>query len=191
MGIVPPMPTRSDVPNRPLVAVALFLIVTLGLTGLWLNGGSAFYGKLFREVGGPLYDLFGVHDISVRPRLRYANTIPFAGLVVATPGLDWLRKLRILGLGCGILFLSHLLLNLSATSANGYQLSALARLGADLSPFVLWALLCRRVLKPGIEALLRGSLSDPDAPFPKRSADPLAEAERATAKLSPPSEPPA
>lgn len=178
------MTRASHERKRTLVAVALFLVVTMALTALWLNGGSALYGKLFRQVGRPLYDLFGIHDISVRPRLRYANLIPFAGLVAATPGLAWLGKLRILGLGVSLLFLSHLLLNLSATSASHYQLSALAKLGADLSPLLLWALLCRRALAPRLATFL------PSVPtvFPKRSAARAAEPKHPAAKPQPPSE---
>lgn len=143
-----------------MLALAIFLSVTLALTWLWLNGGGSVYGKLFLMLGAPLYELFGVYDISVRPRLRYANFIPFVGLVAATPGLSWSRRARVIAIGLPVFFASHWFLNLSAVAANQYQLSPVAKLLADGFPFLLWGILCRNALAP-LGALALGPPRDP------------------------------
>lgn len=155
--------TESSPSHRTqfLIALAIFLSVTTPLAWIWMSGGDLFYGKLFRIVAAPAYELFGLHDFSVRTRLHYANYIPFAALIAATPGVSLQKKLQWLLIGVPIVFGSHLFLNLSATQANRYQLSPAAKMIANGFPFLLWGVLCRNELASfGARALGRdGSCS--------------------------------
>jgi hypothetical protein len=74
------------------------------------------------------------------------NYIPFVGLVLATPGLGISRRLRGLAVGVIVIFVSHLLFNLTATRENGFQLNEATAVLSDALPIVLWALIARDTL---------------------------------------------
>lgn len=148
-----------------------FLAITLPLTWWWLEGGNALYSDLYKAVGRPVYRFLGVTDASLRARTRYMNFIPFIGLLLVTPGLSARRKLIGLAIGLPAILASHLLLNLSATRANGYQLPPAYRLMADGFPILLWALLAREPLsRLGAGAFRRAE--PPEPPEPTESPEP-------------------
>jgi F0F1-type ATP synthase assembly protein I len=66
------------------------------------------------------------------------NVAPFIALVMATPGLTWNRRGRAIVIGCGCLFLAHLLFLLMAFyTTRNEPATALAQICLTL-PFPLW-----------------------------------------------------
>lgn len=131
--------------KRALLVALAFLGVTLPATWLWLEWGQQAYGSVFGSTARTLYDLIGLDGVPVvRQRLRYINVIPFAGLMLVTPGLPVRRRLGGLGVGLLLLVASHLLLNaLGASIPGGARLPTAAAILSDALPFVLWVVIAR------------------------------------------------
>lgn len=136
--------SASERARRPaaawLLRVVVFVGVTLALTWLWEEGGRVAYGRFLKTVAPSIYDFFGFEGARVGAfRQRYVNFVPFVGLVVATPGLPWRRRLFGLAAGIFLLFVGHLALNLTEVGqGRSRHLPLVPSLVSDTLPFVLW-----------------------------------------------------
>lgn len=127
--------------RRAIAVVLGFLVVTIALTWFWEESGRLLYGRFLRNVAPPIYDAIGFDGARVGAfRQRYINWVPFVGLMVATPGLSWRRRLGGLAGGLFLLFAGHLALNLTERVHKAAQLPFVPSLVSDALPFVLWIL---------------------------------------------------
>jgi hypothetical protein len=69
------------------------------------------------------------------------NVAPFIALVLATSGLGWLRRLKILGIGIGIIFLSHGATIILRFVAGRTTLPTAIGFISITLPFLLWIVL--------------------------------------------------
>ncbi len=133
--------------HRFILAFLGFLALTsLGLWA-WVSGGQRFYAQILVWTASWVYPLFGLGDIPLAAaRLRYVNIVPFAALMLVTPGISWKR--RTIGILGGLLFLhfSHLALNatpqlidIGREGLGPNTLSPIFMIVSDGLPFVLWA----------------------------------------------------
>ncbi len=141
--------------RRILLLLLEFVAVSAPLTWLWLRWGQAAYGELLFAAMDPVYDLFGATHVRRSPAgHRYLAYVPFLALMAITPGMALRRRLLSLLAGCGLIFLSHVLLTVAVDVAyaryddSGEAASALFPflLLADGLPFLLWYLLFRGFL---------------------------------------------
>lgn len=146
--------------RRALLAIAIFVVVTLPLAWGW-NEGTLRDGhtQLLRHVGRPLLNALGLDDVRMLAgRIRYINWIPFVGMMLATPGLSVRRRSVGLGLGLVVLFLTHVFLNV--TQVRGApQLPLVPALVSDTLPFLLWLAAAHPVAGPWFASVLSPSLS--------------------------------
>lgn len=124
-----------------------FLALTVPLTWLWETWGREAYGAFFSWVAGGLYTWLGFEHFPLGARERYINFVPFIALMALTPGFGVVRRIAWLFVGLGVLFLSHLVLNLLAAYVR-YQgaFSPPLALVSDAMPFLVWAVLARDFL---------------------------------------------
>ena len=148
---------------RALLVVAGFAAITIGLTWLWGEWGRVEYGRLLKTVAPPIYELIGFPDARVGAlRQRYINWVPFVGLVLVTPGLALRRRAIGLFAGLGLLFVSHLMLNLTERWQPGRSLPVVASLISDALPFVIWIVVAHPVVSRWFVARQgEGKESDP------------------------------
>lgn len=133
--------------KRALLSTAAFVVVTILLTWFWEESGRAMYGRFLQTVAPPIYDAIGFGDARVGAfRQRYINWIPFAGLVLVTPGLHWRRRLGGLVLGLMAIVIAHLGLNLTELLQKSRHLPFVPSLISDTLPFVLWVLVAYPVI---------------------------------------------
>jgi hypothetical protein len=134
---------------RRLLWFALSVVALTGpLTWLWVNGGREWYGWSLAPVANAVYALLGLDGVRFFPRDRYINQVPFAALVLLTPGLSARR--RFAGLALGVLAIFALQMTVNAIALRGApeatSLPAGLSILSDAAPFVLWALVARDFL---------------------------------------------
>ena len=141
--------------KRGVLVVVAFVLVTIGLTWFWEEGGRRQYGLFLKTVAPPIYDAIGFGDARVGAfRQRYINWVPFVGLMLVTPGLAWRRRAVGLFGGLGLLFVGHLALNLTERVHKAAQLPFVPSLLSDALPFVLWILFAWPVVSGWFAAAL-------------------------------------
>ena len=130
-----------------LLRVALsFVLITLPLTWLWLEGGAQEYLGFLRAVGDFVYGLLGIDGVQIRARARYMNLIPFVALVLVTPRLGLARRSIGLLVGLVILVLSHVAFSyLLYRSRHVVYGPALINI-SDALPLALWAVIARELV---------------------------------------------
>jgi hypothetical protein len=148
--------------RRLAVLLLLFFALTLPLAWLWLAWLQDGYVALLFAVLDPLYDALGLRHHRggpVAPRL--ISVVPFAVLMLITPGTSWRRRLRGLLLGLALIFAFHLLffaLSDAAYSAFGRRRRALTKIVPflllnDGLPFLVWLFFARDFLRELVPAL--------------------------------------
>lgn len=126
------------------------------LTAAWIRGGRELYRAFFGWAAAPLLERAGVTAIAESPATeRFVAVLPFAVLMLLSPGLG-LRR-RLIGLAGGLLsiFAAQIALVLAEAWIHAGRgptpdaFSALLPLAllVDALPFVLWALLAAPVLR--------------------------------------------
>lgn len=138
----------------------VFVLVSAPLTWFWMDQGFRIYGDFLKTIGPGFFDAIGFPEARLGPyRQRYINWIPFAGLLLATPGLAPLRRLGGLAVATPLFILAHLLLNVPASSHRAAQLPLLPSLISDTLPFVLWIV----VAWPALSSMFLPGESGPPA----------------------------
>jgi len=141
--------------TRSPYRIALELVVlSVGLSWLWLSHGKYIYAEFFGSVARPFFDLIGREDVVIAFRDRFINLVPFVVLMAVTPGLSPLRRslgtlLGLAALVCGHLALTWLAGITPRSGGGGFTLNTFTiRLGAmlfsDSLPFLLWAVIAAR-----------------------------------------------
>ena len=140
----------------PILLLEL-VALTLPLTWLWVAWGQAVYDGFFERTAAPLLGLVGIDHVADSPaRKRFVSYVPFAVLMLVTPGLAWQRRLGGLLLGVPLIFLCHVALvaveHLAHTgrglAGDAFSTILPAALLADAFPFMLWGWLASDVLGP-------------------------------------------
>jgi len=132
-----------------------FVLLTTGLTWLWVQWGGSAYERFLLAVAGPVLEAIGVTQIVESPaQKRFVSVVPFWVLMWLTPGLS-LRR-RVLGTlaGSALLCLTHVGLvaveqwSLSSHRPTTSPFATMfpAALFADSLPFMLWAVIAHRFL---------------------------------------------
>ena len=141
--------------KKALLVILGFAVVTMVLTWFWTEWGRLHYGNFLKVVAPPIYDAIGFGDARVGAyRQRYINFIPFAGLVLVTPGIALRRRMGGLGLGLFALFLGHLALNLTERVHKGAHLPFVPSLVSDALPFVFWIIVAYPVVSEWFAAAI-------------------------------------
>jgi hypothetical protein len=137
--------------------------LTLPLTWLWVNGGRAWYGWSLAPVADAIYALLGLDGVTFFPRDRYINQVPFAALMLLTPGLSLRRRIGGLALGAIAIFAVQMLVNAIALRGESGATSLPAGLSVlcDAAPFVLWAAIARDFVARFAERDTIGSGGEP------------------------------
>ena len=134
---------------RRLLWFALKVVaLTVPLTWIWVSGGREWYGSSLAPLADAIYALLGLDGVTFFPRDRYINQVPFAALVLLTPGLSARRRFGGLALGVVAIFALQMLVNAIALRGSPAATSLPAGLSilSDAAPFVLWALIARDFL---------------------------------------------
>jgi len=133
-----------------------FVLLTVGLTWVWIAWAGAAYERLLFAVAGSALEALGVTRIAESPaRQRFVSFVPFLVLTWLTPGLSARRRLLGTLAGCALLFVAHVGLvgieqfSLSKQRPTSDPFSTLfpAAIFADSLPFILWALIAHRWLR--------------------------------------------
>jgi hypothetical protein len=141
--------------KRSLLVILGFAAVTIVLTWFWTEWGRLHYGNFLKVVAPPIYDAIGFGDARVGAyRQRYINFVPFAGLVLVTPGIALRRRAVGLGLGLFALFVGHLALNLTERVHKGAHLPFVPSLVSDALPFVFWIIVAYPVVSEWFAATI-------------------------------------
>lgn len=121
-----------------------FVLITLPLTWLWLEGGAQEYLDFLREVGDFVYGLLGIDGVQIRARARYMNVIPFVALVLVTPRLGLARRSIGLLIGLVILVLSHVAFSYVLYRSRHIAYGPVLINISDALPLALWVVIARR-----------------------------------------------
>ena len=141
--------------NRKLLLGLSFVLLSVGLTWLWIAWLGAAYERLLLAVAGPLLELFGVTRIAESPaQKRFVAWVPFVVLMWLTPGMSLSRRAAGTLLGGLLLVAAHIGLvgieqwaqssRRPTTSPFGTILPA--ALFVDALPFMIWAVVAHRYL---------------------------------------------
>jgi len=133
--------------HRLILAFLGFLALTILGLWAWVHGGQRLYAQILVWTASWLYPLLGLGDVPLASaRLRYVNIVPFAALMLVTPGISWKRRTIGILSGLLILHLSHLALNATPRlfdfgreGLGPNTLSPIFMIVSDGLPFVLWA----------------------------------------------------
>ncbi|MEM9177155.1 MAG: hypothetical protein AAGC67_18230 [Myxococcota bacterium] len=163
--------------KRAVPVLLGFVLITVALTWFWEEGGRLHYGRFLKSVAPPIYDAIGFGDARVGAfRQRYINWVPFAGLMLVTPGLAWRQRVGGLAGGLFLLFVGHLALNLTERVHEAAQLPFVPSLVSDALPFLLWILFAWPVVSIWFASALAESgqpAHDPSGPDdPNAPGDP-------------------
>ena len=140
-----------------------FVLLTAGLTWVWIEWGAGAYERLLLAVAGPVLETVGVTRIVESPaRQRFVSYVPFLVLICLTPGLSLRRRLVGTLAGCLLLFLAHVgLLGVEQWSqtrgrptSDPFSTLFPAALFADSLPFMLWAVIAHRWLRERLARLI-------------------------------------
>ena len=132
-----------------------FVLLTTGLTWLWVQWGGLAYERFLLAVAGPLLKAIGVTRIVESPaQMRFVSIVPFWVLMWLTPGLSLRRRALGTLAGSAFLFLTHVgLVGVEQWSQSSHRPTASpfatlfpAALFADGLPFMLWAVIAHRFL---------------------------------------------
>jgi hypothetical protein len=146
-----------------LLRVLSFILLTVGLTWVWIGWGVSAYERLLLAVAGPVLELFGVKRIVDSPaRERFIAYVPFLVLMCLTPGLSLRRRLIGTLAGCLLLLLAHIGLvgveqwsqSRSRPTRDPFSTLFPAALFADSLPFMLWAVIAHRWLRDWFAKLI-------------------------------------
>jgi hypothetical protein len=155
--------------KRMTLVVLAFIVISIFSTWVWHEWLRALYGSFFAAVAPPIYGAIGFEDAPVfAQRLRYINFVPFLGLVLVTPGLSLRRRLLGLAAGLVVIFLGHLVLNLTIAAQ-----PIVSMVVSDTFPFFVWIVVA-------YPALVRFLPRPPDRDDEKREAGGRANAESDT-----------
>ena len=142
--------------KRAVVLALEFLAVTIPLTWLWMVWGREAYLEVFNPIAAPLLGWLGYpkSELATVPQ-RFINYVPFLGLMWVTPGLAPARRMVGTLVGCGVIFLGHVVFvyaSIGAYARWGETPEAVARLFpalvlCDALPFVLWAVIAHRFVR--------------------------------------------
>lgn len=130
--------------KRTMMLIGAFIVVSAGLTWLWLSGLDARYAEWTQPLANRLNRALGLHGPGSMYRTRFINLVPFISLVLFTPKLSLRRRSVGLLVGLLVLMASHLVFNAAAvaTGVRG-SLPTLASLASDSMPFLLWFVIAR------------------------------------------------
>ena len=140
------------------------VLLTVGLTWLWIAWGGAAYERLLLEVAGPALKAFGVTRIAESPaRQRFVSFVPFLALMWLMPGMSARRRVVGTLLGCALLFLTHVGLvgveqwsvSKQRPTKDPFSTMFPAALFADSLPFMLWAVIAHRWLRDCLARIIR------------------------------------
>jgi hypothetical protein len=141
--------------SRALQLGLSFVLLTTGLTWLWLQWGGAAYERFLLAVAGPVLHAFGVTQIVESPaQKRFVSVVPFLVLMWLTPGLSLRRRTLGTLVGAALLCLTHVgLVAVELWSQSSHRLTATpfstmfpAAMFADSLPFMIWAVVAHRFL---------------------------------------------
>ena len=150
--------------KRIILFVLSFMVVSLGLTWVWLEGLNVLYAKMMRPVAWELNQLLGLRSPGVMLRLRFINLVPFTALMLITPRLSLRRRFGGLAIGLLILVASHLVFNAMAVHSRqiGYLPPAVAA-ACDAMPFVLWFIFARDTIQESFRSVRKDKLPEAEA----------------------------
>ncbi len=140
-----------------------FVLLTAGLTWVWIVWGAGAYEWLLLAVAGPVLEAVGVTQIAESPaRQRFVSYVPFLVLMCLTPGLGTRRRLIGTLAGCLLLFLTHIGLvgveqwsqSKQRPTSDPFSTLFPAALFADSLPFMLWAVIAHRWLRDRLARLI-------------------------------------
>ena len=121
---------------------AKFILLTVPLTWLWVQGGREAYGSILGPVSNFVYDLFGADQVKPVWRERYINFVPLVSLMLLTPGVPWRRRAWTLPVALVALFLCHIGMNWLSFEIRGRgPFPRFLAVFSDALPFFLWAAL--------------------------------------------------
>ena len=141
--------------SRALKLGLSFVLLTAGLTWLWVQWGGSAYERFLLAVAGPALEAIGVTRIVESPaQNRLVSVVPFWVLMWLTPRLSLRRRVVGTLAGSALLFLTHVgLVAVEQWSQSSHRPTALpfstlfpAVLFADSLPFMLWAVIAHRFL---------------------------------------------
>jgi hypothetical protein len=139
--------------NRKLLLGLSFVLLSVGLTWLWIAWAGAAYERLLLAVAGPVLELFGVTRIVESPaQKRFVAWVPFVVLMWLTPGMSLSRRAAGTLIGGLVLVVAHVALvgieqfaqssRRPTTSPFGTLLPA--ALFVDALPFMIWGVVAHR-----------------------------------------------
>jgi len=141
--------------SRTLKLGLSFVLLTVGLTWLWVAWGGAAYERFLLAIAGPALAPFGVTQIVESPaQKRFVSLVPFVVLMWLTPGMSLRRRTAGTLIGGALLVLSHIALvgieqwahSSRRPTASPFSTLFPAALFADGLPFMIWAVVAHRFL---------------------------------------------
>lgn len=125
--------------RRILLLLLSFVALSAPLTWAWLEWGREGYVEILFGLLDPAYHLLGASHARHSPAgHRYLAYVPFAVLMLITPGMAPSRRALATLAGCGLILLSHLLLTVAVDAANA-RYDDSAKVSSSLFPFLLLA----------------------------------------------------
>ena len=141
--------------SRTLKLGLSFVLLSVGLTWLWVAWGGAAYERFLFGIAGPLLEPFGVTRIVESPaQKRFVSIVPFVVLMWLTPGMSLRRRSVGTLVGLALLVASHIALvgieqwaqSDRRPTASPFSTLFPAALFADGLPFMIWAVVAHRFL---------------------------------------------
>ena len=90
-------------------------------------------------------------DVNITTGGGFPGIIPFIALMLATPDIKWLKKVKLIITGSLLLLVFHLIIVVLQIVFPSYQLGVFAFYaisGRIALPFILWVTMCWDVFKP-------------------------------------------
>ena len=134
----------------------LLIIFSLPLFWLWMTAGQTTYQKLVGTVVVPLAQALGEKELNLFIlKAHYMNITPFVALILATPALEWKKRLTALVIGLLLMFVWHLVFSLTLNhyqilwghDRRFYQLFIPAISVNSAVPVILWFILAWKGVK--------------------------------------------
>ena len=119
-----------------------FILLTVPLTWLWVEGGREVYGSILKPVSVFIHEVFGADRVRPVWRERYINFVPLVSLMLLTPGVSWKRRAWTLPVALLALFACHIGMNWLSFEIRGRgPFPRFLAVFSDALPFFLWAAL--------------------------------------------------